>query len=313
MEQGQLLPHDDAGVSLPGDASRVHVSVLDAALVLIFVCKFAHSLPPYAWISKPVASGGGKGIEVESDYREVLQKSDRKLVVQPYLPNPLLIDGTKWDLRTYVLLTSVRPVRAYVHARGLVRFATKSSFLTNTAINKGGAGASLSEVTWPFSRLAAFLGADAYGALFSRVAAAIGATLAASEGAFARTYDEVVRPGFGCEGCYHLLGVDLIVDDRMVPRVIEVNGEPSMAREGVEGSHYDATKTKMRGDAVGMALSAADRPLVDRLVAELEKMTGPSGSILGARPSYARGTSSTWRGGALAGRVCVCVPRQGRG
>lgn len=70
-------------------------------------------------------------------------------VVQEYLDKPHLIDDLKYDLRIYVLLYGINPMRCFIHHKGLARFATetyvapKSSnidnmfiHLTNYAINK---------------------------------------------------------------------------------------------------------------------------------------------------------------------------------
>ena len=47
------------------------------------------------------------------------------IVVQQYLQRPLLLDGYKFDLRLYVLLTNVSPnLEIYVFNDGLVRLST---------------------------------------------------------------------------------------------------------------------------------------------------------------------------------------------
>ena len=43
-------------------------------------------------------------------------------VISKYIDNPLLIGGKKFDLRIYVLVTSYRPIKAYLYDQGFGRF-----------------------------------------------------------------------------------------------------------------------------------------------------------------------------------------------
>ena len=71
---------------------------------------------------KPEASSQGKGIFLVKSYEEI--PSLERYVVQKYIPRPLLIEGLKFDLRLYVLLTGIDPIRLFLYKDGLVRLAT---------------------------------------------------------------------------------------------------------------------------------------------------------------------------------------------
>lgn len=118
--------------------------------------------PSSLWIMKPVASSCGRGISVINSTQaaaiaEKKQKSIHKamqlgrtlkadILIQRYLKDPLLIGDKKFDLRIYVLVTGVDPLRVYIHHEGLTRISTSSyseknynnrfAHLTNYSVNK---------------------------------------------------------------------------------------------------------------------------------------------------------------------------------
>ena len=95
---------------LPGDRAKLRREVRARA-------------PGTVYIIKPVAMSRGRGVRLSRDPLQL--KSDAKALVQEYVARPLLLQKRKFDVRLYVLLTSVDPLRAYVFDQGLVRFAAK--------------------------------------------------------------------------------------------------------------------------------------------------------------------------------------------
>lgn len=61
---------------------------------------------------------------------------DEACIVSRYITNPLLINGLKFDLRIYVLITSMDPWRIYVYNEGLCRFASEPYSAINTKQNR---------------------------------------------------------------------------------------------------------------------------------------------------------------------------------
>jgi tubulin polyglutamylase TTLL6/13 len=74
------------------------------------------------FISKPEASCQGKGIYLTRTLDDF--DKNEHCIVQRYLHKPFLIDNLKFDLRIYVLLCGVDPLRVYFYKEGLCRLAT---------------------------------------------------------------------------------------------------------------------------------------------------------------------------------------------
>lgn len=102
--------------------------------------------PGTFYIYKPALGARGEGIRLISNGDSIAD--DKPAVVQKYISNPLLVNGYKFDLRIYVLITSVDPFIFYIYNEGLGRFATrkyhkptmrnkklKKMHLTNFSIN----------------------------------------------------------------------------------------------------------------------------------------------------------------------------------
>jgi tubulin polyglutamylase TTLL6/13 len=101
------------------------------------------------FIIKPTHMCQGRGIYLIRRYEDIDNKHQDNLVAQRYMAKPYLIDGLKFDLRIYVLVLGVDPLRIFMFKEGLARFATHEyvgptkqnlenlfMHLTNYAINR---------------------------------------------------------------------------------------------------------------------------------------------------------------------------------
>ena len=90
--------------------------------------KFQNTTETKMFIIKPVASSRGRGIEVVSSARELelflSQATDAKpMVVQKYISNPSLIKKHKFDIRLWVLISSIHPLRVYTFNQPYARLS----------------------------------------------------------------------------------------------------------------------------------------------------------------------------------------------
>ena len=191
------------------------------------------------WIMKPVGMSRGRGIFLINDILHVA--FGEQFVIQKYIRDPLLLDGYKFDLRLYVLVTSFSPLEAFIYGEGFARFSSMKytlddttianhfMHLTNSSIQKqrgddaipeplregkrGDTKCSLTEIF----RMLEERGVEC-DPLWDRIIDTVLASLFAVEVSIPHQANS-----------FELFGYDVIIDSDLQPKLLEVNTSPSLS------------------------------------------------------------------------------------
>uniref|UniRef100_A0A336K229 CSON011099 protein n=1 Tax=Culicoides sonorensis TaxID=179676 RepID=A0A336K229_CULSO len=195
------------------------------------------------FILKPDHSSQGKGIWLTKNLKEV--DPTERLICQIYLCKPLLIDGFKFDLRVYTLITSLEPLRIFVYNEGLARFATSKyrepntmntsnvfMHLTNYSVNRHSRMFSHdleSGSKRKFSTLNKILAAEGHDIelLWANVDDIIVKTVISAWPMLKHNYNASFPNHDVVQACFELLGIDILIDHKLKPFILEVNHSPS--------------------------------------------------------------------------------------
>lgn len=198
------------------------------------------------YIAKPHRGTGGRGISVTRDVGALAERTD--VLAQRYIERPYLVDGRKGHIRLYGLVTSVKPLRAYLYREGIVRFAPERydlseegianvhGHVTNTALHRGHPALEVSQDparenvghVWTLSAYLKRMKAD------GRDIAAVRKSfrelskdfldMLDSEGLFQRQAAAGPSRSFG----FKLFGLDVLLDADGQPWLIEAERMPEM-------------------------------------------------------------------------------------
>ncbi|XP_029808780.1 tubulin polyglutamylase TTLL13-like isoform X3 [Suricata suricatta] len=201
------------------------------------------------YICKPDSGCQGRGIFITRNPREI--KPGEHMICQQYISKPFLIDGFKFDMRIYVLITSCDPLRIFMYEEGLARFATMPytepnnsnmddvcMHLTNYAINKhnenfvrdNAAGSKRK-----LSTLNAWLREHGYNLqeLWGDIEDVIVKTIISAHSVLRHNY-RTCFPQYlsgGTCACFEILGFDILLDHKLKPWLLEVNHSPSFTTD----------------------------------------------------------------------------------
>ncbi|XP_073160682.1 tubulin polyglutamylase TTLL13 isoform X3 [Lepidochelys kempii] len=165
------------------------------------------------YICKPDSGCQGRGIFITRNPKEI--KHGEHLICQQYISKPFLIDGFKFDLRIYVLVTSCDPLKIFVYEEGLARFATMRKLST----------------------LNAWMMDNSYDTteLWEDIEDIIIKTLISAHPVLKHNYRTCFPNHItGC-ACFEILGFDILLDRKLKPWLLEVNHSPSFTTD----SHLD--------------------------------------------------------------------------
>ncbi|XP_037046574.1 tubulin polyglutamylase ttll6-like [Bradysia coprophila] len=196
------------------------------------------------YIIKPAAAAQGRGIYLTQNLKDINMDG---MICQVYLKKPLLIDGFKFDLRVYALVTSLDPLRIYIYNEGLTRFATKpyalptkantgNAFmhLTNYSLNKHSESFSSDKDKGSkrtFSSLNRILSMNGYDVqtLWNEIDEIVVKTVISALPVLKHNYSASFPRHDVMQACFEILGVDIIIDEHFKPWLLEVNHSPSFS------------------------------------------------------------------------------------
>ncbi|XP_019573591.2 tubulin polyglutamylase TTLL13 isoform X2 [Rhinolophus sinicus] len=202
-----------------------------------------------AYICKPDSGCQGRGIFITRNPRDI--KPGEHMICQQYISKPFLIDGFKFDMRIYVLITSCDPLRIFMYEEGLARFATMPyveptcnnleevcMHLTNYAINKHNENFVRDDTMGSkrkLSTLNAWLQEHSYNhrEIWLGIEDIVIKTIISAHSVLRHNYRTCFPQHLsgGICACFEILGFDVLLDHKLKPWLLEVNHSPSFTTD----------------------------------------------------------------------------------
>ncbi|XP_062597635.1 tubulin polyglutamylase TTLL7-like, partial [Saccostrea cucullata] len=203
------------------------------------------------FIVKPSNGAQGHGIQLYRNAEKI--PPSEHFIVQEYIDKPLLLEGYKFDLRIYVLVTSCDPLRIFIFNDGLVRMSTDKytnpsdgnlgnlfMHLTNYSVNKHNEFYQKGDSVETGSKRSIryfndYLRKNDYDIvlLWRRIYDMVVKTLLVAHPHLLHAY-RMCRPGApaGSDSvCFEVLGFDVLIDRKLNPWLLEINRSPSFGTD----------------------------------------------------------------------------------
>ncbi|XP_077020779.1 tubulin polyglutamylase TTLL6 isoform X6 [Tamandua tetradactyla] len=208
---------------------------------------YSRSRKNKTYICKPDSGCQGRGIFITQSVKEI--KPGEDLICQLYISKPFIIDGFKFDLRIYVLVTSCDPLRIFVYNEGLARFATTSysypcsdnlddicMHLTNYSINKHSSNFMQDAHSGSKRKLSSFnIHMETHGynleQIWRDIEDVVIKTIISAHPVIKHNYHTCFPNHTLNSACFEILGFDVLLDHKLKPWLLEVNHSPSFSTD----------------------------------------------------------------------------------
>ncbi|KAF3816818.1 hypothetical protein GH733_014166 [Mirounga leonina] len=208
---------------------------------------YSRSRKNKTYICKPDSGCQGRGIFITRTVKDI--KPGEDMICQLYISKPFIIDGFKFDLRIYVLMTSCDPLRIFAYNEGLARFATTSyshpstdnlddicMHLTNYSINKHSSNFIRDAHTGSKRKLSTFnMYMENHGynmeQIWRDIEDVIIKTIISAHPVIKHNYHTCFPNHTLNSACFEILGFDILLDHKLKPWLLEVNHSPSFSTD----------------------------------------------------------------------------------
>ncbi|GMH71960.1 hypothetical protein TrLO_g6936 [Triparma laevis f. longispina] len=215
-------------------------------------------------IYKPSTGSQGEGITLMQDpsaLQAIHSTRPKQIsIVQKYIPNPLLLQNNiKFDMRIYVLVSSIQPLKIHLCKEGLVRFATSEyskptkknlmntmAHLTNYSLNKrskefehnddedhnphleSGSKRTLTSLLQTLEKTMEDFDSDRLWEDLKEISYGTMKTMSSNFKTSVLSSEGSHKSNLLDSGCFQIFGLDVLLDSSYGCYLLEVNANPSM-------------------------------------------------------------------------------------